>query len=70
MQPLIMEVIRLTNFKLLLSQLRHGSIDQQIAALKELRSWLHSLNHMIDEYEERLHAERRNHDGEKESTEP
>lgn len=67
MQHLIREVIRLTNFKLLMSQIRHGSDDQKKAALKELKSALQSLIHMIDEYEERLNEEGRDPDGEKES---
>lgn len=52
-----------------MSQLRHGSDDQKMAALKELKSALQSLINLIDEYEERLNEERRDPDGKKESTE-
>lgn len=57
----------MTNFKLLMSQIRHGSDDQKIAALKEVKSALQSLINLIDEYEERLNEERREHDGKEES---
>lgn len=50
-----------------MSQIRHGSDDQKKAALKELKSALQSLIHMIDEYEERLNEEGRDPDGKKES---